>query len=281
MTCTVRRQGGRFGARLEGIDFETPLGEAEIEAIADALHEHQVLSLPADAMTPEQHLQIALRFGTPEVQQTDQFSRDEDIPHVTVIDSEAGDRADMWHCDETFLEHPPIVNLLHGKVIPEAGGDTAFMSAACAYEALSDKFKTLLEGLTAVHDYGHLYELGWRAGMPLGPAVGDALQKGLIHEHPVVKTHPVTGRKWLNVNSVYTRHILGIEPLEAQALLEFLLRHMQKPEFHFRHHWQEGELLLWDQQAVQHYAVNDYEGRRVVHRIATLANADTYTGIKA
>jgi taurine dioxygenase len=273
--------GGRFGARLEGIDFARPLGEAEIEAIASALHEHQVLSLPATAMTPEQHLQIALRFGTPEEQQTDQFSRHESVPHITVIDSEKGDRADSWHCDETFLEHPPVVNLLHGMQMPEAGGDTAFMSAACAYEALSDKFKTLVEGLTAIHDYGHLYELGWRAGLPLGPAVGNALQKGLIHEHPVVKTHPVTGRKWLSVNSTYTRHILGIEPLEAQSLLDFLLRHMQKPEFQFRHHWQEGDLLLWDQQAVQHYAVNDFEGRRLVHRIATLANAETYTGIKA
>jgi taurine dioxygenase len=203
------------------------------------------------------------------------------VPHITVIDSAKGDRADSWHADETFLEHPPLVNLLHGKQIPEAGGDTAFMSAACAYDALSEKFKTLLEGLTAIHDYGHLYELGWRAGLPLGPAVGEALSKGLIHEHPVVRVHPVTGRRWLTVNSTYTRFIQGVEPLEAQMLLDFLLRHMLKPEFQFRHHWREGDLLLWDQQAVQHYAVNDFEGRRVVHRIATLATADGYTGIKA
>jgi taurine dioxygenase len=281
MTQQVRPLGGRFGARLEGIDFDQPIGEAEIDAIADALHAHQVLSLPAATMRPEQHLQIALRFGVPEEQATDQFGRHETVPHITVIDSAKGDRADSWHADETFLEHPPLVNLLHAKQIPEVGGDTAFVSAACAYEALSEKFKTLLDGLTAVHDYGHLYELGWRAGLPLGPAVGAALSKGLIHSHPVVKIHPKTGRRWLNVNPTYTRFIEGVEPLEAQSLLDFLLRHMQKPEFAFRHHWREGDLLIWDQQAVQHYAVNDFEGRRLMHRISALETAETYTGIKA
>lgn len=281
MTYPVRRLGGRFGARMNGIDFEKPLGEAEIEAIADALYTHQVLSLPATKMTPEQHLQIALRFGVPEEQATDQFSRHETVPHITVIDSAKGDRADSWHADETFLAHPPLVNLLHGRQLPEAGGDTAFVSAAGAYDALSDKFKALLEDLTAIHDYGHLYELGWRAGLPLGPAMGEALSKGLIHEHPVVRTHPVTGRRWITVNPTYTRFIQGIEPLEAQMLLDFLLHHMQKPELGFRHHWREGDLLIWDQQAVQHYAVNDFEGRRLMHRISALATTETYTGIKA
>jgi taurine dioxygenase len=281
MKLQVRKLGGRFGARLDGIDFARPLGETEIEAIAEALHTHQVLSIPAAAMKAEQHLQIALRFGVPEEQATDQFARHETVPHITVIDSAKGDRADSWHADETFLEHPPLVNALHAKQVPEAGGDTAFISAACAYEGLSDKFKALVDDLTAVHDYGHLYELGWRAGLPLGPAVGQALSKGLIHSHPVVRTHPTTGRRWLTVNSTYTRFIEGVEPLEAQMLLDFLLRHMQKPEFSFRHHWQEGDLLLWDQQAVQHYAVNDFEGRRLMHRISALATAETYTGINA
>jgi taurine dioxygenase len=281
MTRHIQRLGGRFGARLEGIDFDQPLGDEEIEAIADALHTHQVLSLPAAKMHPEQHLQIALHFGVPEEQATDQFGRHETVPHITVIDSTKGHRADSWHADETFLEHPPLVNLLHAKQVPDAGGDTAFISTACAYEGLSDKFKALLDGLTAVHDYGHLYELGWRAGLPLGPAVGAALSKGLIHSHPVVKLHPSTGRPWLTVNSTYTRHIEGIEPLEAQILLDFLLRHMQKPEFMFRHHWSEGDLLIWDQQAVQHYAVNDFDGRRLMHRISALATAETYTGINA
>lgn len=277
----VRKMGTRIGARIEGIDFHSELSPATIDAIAEALYEHQVVSMNADGLRPEEHLRIAHRFGVPESNATDQFGRHPDFADITVVDTENGDRADSWHADETFLEHPPVVNLLHAQQLPETGGDTAFVSAADAYDGLSDKFKQLLEGLEAVHDYGHLYELGWQAGYDLAALVGDALAKGLVHKHPVVRVHPVTKRRWLTVNSTYTRFIHGVNPLEAQALLDLLLRHMQKPEFAFRHHWQPNDLLLWDQQAIQHYAVNDSIGRRIVHRVAVLERADTYTGVLA
>lgn len=279
MAITIRQLGGTFGARVEGIDFNQGIGEAEIEAIAEALFQHQVISLPAADMTAEQHAAIALRFGEPEHNATDQFGRHGEVPYITILDSEKGDRADSWHADETFLAQPPLVNLLHGKVIPPCGGDTAFISAAAAYAGLSAPIQALVDELQASHDYGMLYELGWRTGIPIGELVGDALVKGLIHSHPVVKTHPVTGRRWLTVNPTYTRFIEGMSPLEGQAILDLLLRHMQKPEFGFRHHWRVGDLLIWDQQAVQHYAMMDFEGRRVVHRISALADSKTYTGI--
>lgn len=277
----VRKIGTRIGARIEGIDFEAGLSASMIEGIAEALYAHQVVAIPAETMRTEQHLEIAQHFGEPEQHATDQFSQHPDTPQITIVDSEAGNRADSWHADETFLEHPPVVNLLHAKLIPETGGDTAFISMADAYDGLSPKFQDLLDGLTAIHDYGHLYELGWRSGMPLAPLVADALAKGLIHSHPVVREHPVTGRNWITVNSTYTRFIEGLNPIEAQMLLDLLLRHMQKPEFGFRHHWSVGDLLIWDQQAVQHYAVHDSSGPRIVHRIAALANAETYTGVLA
>lgn len=280
MPLTIKPLGGRFAARIEGLDFTRDITPAMLEQIAAALYQYQVISLPAAAMRPEQHAQIALHFGEPEQHATDVFHVDENIPFLTVIDSDKGERADSWHADETFLEEPPLVNFLHGKVIPSRGGDTAFINTALAYDALSDKIKTLLEGLTAIHDYGHLYELGWRTGLPLGEMVGDALVKGLIHSHPVVRQHPVTGRKWLTVNPTYTRFIQGLEPDEGAAILQMLLRHMQKPELGFRHHWQVGDLLIWDQQAVQHYAVNDFEGRRVVHRISALHSSAKYRGVK-
>lgn len=280
MALKINQIGGLLGARLEGIDFSKTLNDGIFEQIADALYRHQVISIPATDMTVQQHAAIALFFGEPEHNATDQFGVDEEIPYLTVIDSDKGDRADSWHCDETFLEYPPIINFLHGKIIPQCGGDTAFRSTAAAYDALSDKMKTLVGDLTAVHDYGHLYELGWRSGMPLGPMVGDALVKGLIHSHPVVKTHPVTQRQWLSVNETYTRFIEGLPPLEAEAILTMLFKHMQKPEFSYRHQWQVGDLLIWDQQAVQHYAVVDYTERRLVHRISALKYASKYTGIK-
>jgi taurine dioxygenase len=276
----IKKQGGLLGARIEGVDFSKRLTEAILKEIASALYAHQVISMPAIAMTPEQHVQIALHFGELELHATDQFAVDDNASHITVVDSDAGHRADSWHADETFLEEPPLVNVLHGKIIPESGGDTAFRSTAAAYDALSDKMKTLIDDLTSIHDYGHLYEMGWRSGIPLSKQMGEALVKGLIHSHPLVRTHPVTGRKWLTINQTYTRFIEGLPPHEGKAILEMLMAHMQKPEFGFRHSWQEGDLLMWDQQAVQHYAVNDFEGRRLVHRIAVLRSADTYKGIK-
>ena len=279
MTLGITQLGGFLGARIEGVDFKSPLSQQTIEDIAEALYEHQVISLPAEDMSLEQHLQIALRFGEPEHNATDQFQRDDDAKYLTVIDSEKGDRADSWHADETFLEDPPLVNLLHAKKIPEYGGDTAFRSAAAGYEGLSDKIKQLLEGLTAIHDYGHLYELGWQSGIPLGEMMGDALVKGLFHSHPIVKTHPVTGRQWLTVNATYTRFVEGLNPLEGKMLLDMLLQQMQKPEFNYRHHWSEGDLLIWDQQAVQHYAVGDFAGRRLMNRISALGTKDTYRGV--
>jgi taurine dioxygenase len=275
----VRKVGTNIGAKIEGIDFGAGLDDATIETIAEALYAHQVVSIDGADMGPEQHLQLASRFGELEENKTDQFGDHPTVPQITVIDSEAGHTASMWHADETFLENPPLVNLLHGKQIPPTGGDTAFVSTALSYEGLSPKFQELIDGLYAVHDYGSLYELAWQRGREMGPLVADALGKGLIHDHPLVREHTVTGRKWLTVNTVYTRFIRGIEPLEAQMLLDMLLRHMQKPEFAFRHHWSEGDLLIWDQQAVQHYAVNDASERRVVHRIAALATADTYVGV--
>ena len=280
MTLTISQTGGLLGARIDGIDFAAPLSERTIDTIEQTLFEHQVIAIPAADMTPEQHKQIAERFGELEHNATDQFGVDEDMPYMTIIDSDKGDRADSWHADETFLEHPPLVNLLHGKILPPAGGNTAFISMAAAYAALSDPMKQLLKGLTAIHDYGHLYELGWRSGFDLGPLVGDALVKGLIHSHPVVRQHRAVDRPWLSVNSTYTRFIQGLPPLESETILRFLMQHMQKPEFGYRHQWQVGDLVIWDQQAVQHYAVNDYEGRRLVHRISALASKETYTGVK-
>ena len=118
MSLKIKRQGGLLGARVEGVDFSESLSQSVIEEIAEALYEHQVISMPAIDMTPEQHVQIALHFGELEEHATDQFSVAEGASHITVVDSEAGHRADSWHADETFLEEPPLVNLLHGKIIP-------------------------------------------------------------------------------------------------------------------------------------------------------------------
>lgn len=222
-------------------------------------------------MTSQQHLDIALHFGKPEHNDTEYFQRVEGFPHITVTDSNKGDRADMWHADETFLAGAPMVNGLHAKQLPEYGGDTAFLSTRAAYAALSERMKALLEGLEGEHDLAMIYEAGWRAGLPLRAKVAETLAApGRASLHPVVKRHPVNGLPWLNVSATYTRFIAGLPPLEAQSILDMLLRHLQTPEFGFRYSWSVGDLVLWDQRAVQHYAVRDFAGRRVIHRISVL-----------
>jgi len=270
MGLRTTRLGGTLGALVEGIDFAAGLDESVLEQLAAALWQHQVLAVPARDMTPQQHLQIARHFGEPEHNATEYFQRISGVPHITEIDSERGDRADSWHADETFLPGPPMVNFLHAKVLPACGGDTAFISARAAYAGLSERMKTLLEGLRGEHDLAMTYEAGWRAGLPLREKVAAELASGRASLHPVVMRHPENGLPWLNVSPTYTRFIEGLPPLEGNAILDLLFRHMQKPEYGFRHRWNEGDLLIWDQRAVQHYAVRDYEGRRLIHRIAVL-----------
>lgn len=270
MSLRITRLNGTLGARVEGIDFAAGLGADLFEALASALWEHQVIAVPARGMSPQQHLQIARHFGEPEHNATEYFQRIEGVPHITVVDSDRGDRADSWHADETFLPAPPMVNLLHAQQLPACGGDTAFISTRAAYAGLSDRMKTLLEGLRGEHDLAMTYEAGWRAGLPLRDKVAAELASGRASLHPVVMRHPANGLPWLNVSPTYTRFLQGLPPLEGSAILDLLFRHMQKPEFGFRYQWNEGDLLIWDQRAAQHYAVRDYEGRRVIHRISVL-----------
>ncbi len=270
MGLRITRLSGTLGAHVEGIDFAAGLDENVLGQLAAALWQHQVVAVPARDMTPQQHLQIARHFGEPEHNATEYFQRISGVPHITEIDSERGDRADSWHADETFLPGPPMVNFLHAKVLPACGGDTAFISARAAYAGLSERMKTLLEGLRGEHDLAMTYEAGWRAGLPLREKVAAELASGRASLHPVVMRHPVNGLPWLNVSPTYTRFIEGLPPLEGNAILDLLFRHMQKPEYGLRYRWNEGDLLIWDQRAVQHYAVRDYEGRRLIHRIAVL-----------
>jgi taurine dioxygenase len=259
-----------IGARITGIDFSAGLDAAVIEAIGAALMEHQVVSIAAEGMTGEQQLAIASQFGTPEHHEFFQ-NLGPGLEHVTVLDSEQGDRADRWHVDELYLAKPPAVTTLHGKILPPFGGDTAFISLAAAYDRLSSRMKTYLDGLVAVHDYARMAEIAWQSGGS-SEAVAAAVAERKIIEHPLVHVHPVTGRRSLRIDTVYTRFIKGLPEREGRALLNFLLEHSQRPEFGYRHHWQPGDFLLWDNRSVMHYAVSDYSSRRRMYRVSVMAD---------
>lgn len=275
MTFRLTPLNGACGARLEGIDFAAGVDAGALHTIESAVHAHGVLAVSAEAMSPAQQLQIASHFGVPERNDSPFFRRLEGLPQITVLDSAAGDRADLWHADETYLKQPPVMNFLHARQLPSWGGDTAFISACSAWDGLSPRLQALLDGLNALHDLSLTFQLGWEHGAPLLDRFTASLQEKRSCSHPVVATHPVTGRRWLNVNPTYTRFIEGLPPLESRAILDLLWRHLQRPEYGHRHSWRAGDLLIWDQRAVQHYAVRDFLDRRVMHRVSVMPHGTT------
>lgn len=270
---TVRKLNGALGARLEGVDFRggDPLAGEVLTTIEAALYEHGVLAVAAADMTDAQHLALASHFGEAEHHQF--FPNlGPGLEQVTLLDS-TKDRANMWHMDEPFLERPPIVTMTHAKQLPSYGGDTAFISLHAAYDALSERMQQYLEGLEAVHDLAMIGELSWQTGTSDSSRLLEMLGTGKHTHHPVIRVHPATGRRAIWVSETYTRFIAGLPRNEGNAVLQFLFQHVQRPEFQYRHRWLDGDLLIWDNRSVLHYAAFDYTERRIMHRVSVLAPA--------
>jgi taurine dioxygenase len=270
----VAKLNGELAARVDGVEFAggDPLPPAALQSIEAALYEHGVIVVPAVEMSAAQHLALARHFGEPE---RHEFfpNLGEGLEEVTLLDSER-DRSNMWHRDEPFLARPPIITMTHAQRLPPYGGDTAFISLHAAYDALSDRMKSYLDGLTAVHDLAMIAEHGWRGGTGDAPSLIEMLERGKRAVHPVVRVHPATGRRAVWVCETYTRWLQGVPPLEAKSTLQFLFAHVQRPEFQYRHRWRPGDLLIWDNRSVLHYAAFDYAGeRRVMHRVSVLEPA--------
>jgi taurine dioxygenase len=267
---------GRFGAEVTDVDLSVPLSADTLRAIEEAFAEHSVLCFRNQALDVGTFEAFALQFGT--------FG---DTPFITPMDGhpdvlrllrrpdETGPLfGSGWHSDWSFQPRPPSATLLYGVDIPPAGGDTAFISQHLAYEALSDTMKGLLEGLRGMHSarrsYGPDGTFGRHDPNRSMEIVGDesALK---VTTHPLVRTHPLTGRRALFVNDVYTIGIEGLHPEESRALLDMLLAHSRRIEFSCRVRWQPGTLTMWDNRVTQHFAIDDYAGhRREMFRI-TLA----------
>ena len=242
---------GRIGATLRNFDLDAVLADpAQQQRLRDALLDHLVLVLPGLGPTLEQHVELARVFGEPEPPE-DFNPAHPDHPDICVFDSAGGYKADKWHADVTFRPVIPDAAVLCMRTCPEVGGDTLWSNCCAAYDGLSNGMKQLLENRRAVHE----------------------ISPGHQAEHPVVVTHPDTGKKLLFVNEVFTRTIENLPPDEAAAVLPFLVRHVQRPEYTYRHRWAEGDVVIWDNRATQHYAVFDFEGRRVVHRVGIAGGA--------
>jgi taurine dioxygenase len=254
---TVRQLGTTIGAEVLDLDLTGELLPETLAALDAALVKHEALVLHVPSLSSAQHLAIAHYFGEPEVH-TFYPNLGEGFEQITIIDSKLGDRADMWHHDESFLPSPPIVTMTHAKILPPVGGDTCWISMTSAYDALSDRMKVYLEGLYAWHDMNGPMTAALRHNVVTHERYVEVIKMGRRHLHPMVRTHPVTGRKALYISPTYTTHIDGLASAESEAILAYLHVHCQHIQFVFRHRWTLGDMVIWDNRSVIHNAILDY-----------------------
>jgi len=255
------------GATLSGVDLREPLGSDAKVAIEQALLDHGVVFFRGQDITPDQQVAFAEQFGTISI--PPMAPEGSPRAEVMVLDqvSPKGEGADNWHSDNTFMSEPPLGSILKAVRLPGVGGDTCFANAMAAYEALSDSMRRFVDDLRAVHDITRPMTRAVAAGIFDAAKLASLQQQWPPVEHPVARTHPVTGRKALFVNDNSTTRIVGLNQRENDLLLPFLNEHIRSPDFQCRFHWNTNSIAFWDNRSVQHYAVPDYSERRVMHRV--------------
>jgi len=255
----IRPIAGALGAEIGGVDIADEFDDAVIAEIRQALNEHGVIFFRDQDFDAEQHKAFARRFG--EIFIHPNYRGMQADNELVMIRREPGDKhivGEDWHADTTMMEEPPMGAILYAIEVPPYGGDTMFASQYLAYETLSDGMKRLLKGLRAIHT----------DRLVAGPQAGrnayrstkvreDSDWRETVNLHPVVRTHPETGRKLLNVNAAYTVGFEGMIEAESRPLLDYLLAHGHRPEFTCRFRWENGSVAFWDNRAVKHLAVND------------------------
>ena len=274
-----------IGARVEGVDVAAGLDEPTAHAVRQALLDHLVLVLPGQRLTGDQQQEFAALFGAPQPYPVSALFGD--LTTIVTIDNELiapaddDDLADMgfgtqhgaWHSDYTFNRFIPSVATLRAELVPPLGGDTVWSSMYAAFDALSVTMQEVLLGLRAVHWSGPLFPRNFGISR-FGP---DALerfeQEFPPRSHPVVITHPDTGRRALFVNPSYTVRIDGMSVPESRALLDFLFSHLRDPAFLYRHHWDPDDLVIWDERSTVHLAPTDFHPHR--RRLVRVAAGST------
>ncbi len=264
----VRRLGRHFVAEVTAIDLSVPLDALVVQAIADALATHEVLVFPDQKLSSQDLLRLGAYFGELTVHPFAENA--EEKPELIVFDYKEGNPpvvTDRWHTDETYRACPPMGTMLYSKIVPEVGGDTCFASMTTAYDALSERMQQFIAGMEAVHDFTSfkfLFPDSEQGRMQLRRSEEEYPPVS----HPVVRVHPVTGRKTLFVNPHYTRFIKGLEERESWQLLDTLFRATSVLELQYRHRWEPNTLVFWDNRSVQHAAVHDYyPQRRLMERV--------------
>lgn len=270
-TIKVKPVAGAIGAEIHGVDLSGDIDDQAIAEIAQAQREHLVVFFRDQEITPAQHLALAKRFGEvveyPLVKGLDDYPQ---IAPVIKLAHETTNFGGIWHSDTAYLPEPPKATMLVARELPPYGGDTLFANMYMAYETLSEGMRAMLDGLRAVNSSAKADASATREDRLKTAARMDA-DDVLEAVHPVVRTHPETGKKLLYINIGHTSRFENMSDAESAPLLDFLFAHQTRPEFTCRFTWRPGSIAFWDNRACHHNPVNDYHGfKRVMHRI-TLA----------
>lgn len=259
----VRPLCGALGASITGVDLSQPLSDAVFAEVVRAFHENLVITFPGQDLPPQAQVAFTRRFGPVEPHPLGSRRGLPACPEVMVLENrpgKLGPRNDFWHSDITFGEVPPLGSILHALEVTEGRSDTMFCNMYAAYDGLSDGLKATLDGMTALHSAEKLVrEVPNRLSVDEAPPAV---------EHPVVRTHPATGRKALYVNPHYTTQFSGWSAAESKPLLDYLTEQATRPENVYRHRWAVGDVLMWDNRCTMHYALRDYDDTmpRFMHR---------------
>ena len=275
----VKPVSGALGAEIFGVDVSGDLGNRVVDELHRAFLDHHILCFRDQALTPQQQVAFAGRFGKLDIYPF--LESLPDAPEVIEIlktENDSYNFGGAWHSDTAYLERPALGTMLYAIEVPPTGGDTMFANMHLAYEALSDGMKRMLDGLVGINSSDQNYRGAGGRNEKMKDLKGmkDKVierTKVYVAEQPVVRTHPETGQKGLYVSRVHTARFRDMTEAESKPLLDYLCDHAVRPEFTCRIDWRPGTLVLWDNRSTQHYAVNDYHGfRRRMHRVTLMGD---------
>ena len=253
----VIKEDAPLGATILGVNLKQSLNSETINFIKDALATHQVVFFREQEISSLDHKNLALNFGS--LQTHPAYPTIKNFPEITILenDRENPSKIEEWHTDMTFKENPPLGSILIGKIIPKKGGDTLFASLSAAFDDLTDDLKEKLQDLTAEHsfEYGFKESLSEPGGRE---RLSDALKANPPVIHPVIRTHPITKRKLIYVNTLFTSRIIELKKTKSEKLLKFLFDHIQKEKYICRFKWEKDSIAFWDNRSVLHKPDNNY-----------------------
>ena len=257
-----------FGAEIRGLQVAAGVGDEQMRFVRDSVHRYSLIVLRDQQMSPQQQVEFSKRFGPPLRVSIFAGVNPPGVRELTIVSNivregkpvGVRDAGALWHTDGSYLARPDLYTALHALEVPHrdgrALGDTAFASTAAAFDALPLDLKQRIEGRRAVHSLAHHMAMRKKANFRVPPVAPDSSNPDV--DHPIVRTHPITGRKCIYVTEGHTKCVVGLSDDESHDLLQTLFAHLMRPEFHYRHNWRVNDLVVWDNCATQHLAITDY-----------------------